>query len=288
MSITDWVKLQYVPGSISGAGHVLPRLGFNLQASPVRDQSEVHLVSLDADLLLDYEVLGRGQIVSWLGRLTKEGTLTVEVPLSRDGLAYIADKRPTGDLDLTLRLRGLLHVRHQLDDLQRNTGWEKGERRDVPFGMGPIDNLLVQIPRSDWVTKVLEPIGTTHYIMSVIEVPKECSRRPGWEAAVARLDDAERQYGLGDDPGVFLQCRGMLDALPGAKQDIFAKVPEAQKRTDLDKLVQVAGNYFHRGRHVANDGDQQGDFPVDHRDAGFALGLAKLILAYASAVVPPT
>jgi hypothetical protein len=47
----------------------------------------------------------------------------------------------------------------------------------------------------------------------------------------------------------------------------------------------AAGNYLHLGRHAADGGPQQGEFPVDHGDAAFALNLAKLLLAHAARVL---
>jgi hypothetical protein len=41
-------------------------------------------------------------------------------------------------------------------------------------------------------------------------------------------------------------------------------------------------NYLNHGRHVMDQGAYEGEFPVDHQDAGFAIALTQVILSYAS------
>ncbi len=59
-----------------------------------------------------------------------------------------------------------------------------------------------------------------------------------------------------------------------------------EKRQKIDALLDQTGKYFHAGRHVSKTGPQQGEFPVDHRDAEFALALAKFFLAYIAKLLP--
>jgi hypothetical protein len=92
-------------------------------------------------------------------------------------------------------------------------------------------------------------------------------------------------YANDNDPAVFLHVRAAIDALPGAKQDIFASLANKDEARLLDALMLAAGNYFHHGRHVATEGAEQGFFPVNHRDARFALNLAKLLIAHTSRVL---
>lgn len=47
------------------------------------------------------------------------------------------------------------------------------------------------------------------------------------------------------------------------------------------ELLKQAKSYFNSGRHVSkSDSSQEGSFPVDHRDAEFALYLSRIFLAY--------
>ncbi len=44
-------------------------------------------------------------------------------------------------------------------------------------------------------------------------------------------------------------------------------------------------NYLNHGRHVSKIGEDTGEFPVDHLDAGFALSTAKVVLSYLSRIL---
>jgi hypothetical protein len=100
--------------------------------------------------------------------------------------------------------------------------------------------------------------------------------------ALARLAEAERAYSVGDDSKVFFACRRMIEALPGYPSDLFPKVNPNRKRKALGHLYMEAGEFFRVGRHVGKSGPQGSDIPVDHRDAGLALGLARGLLSYLS------
>lgn len=102
---------------------------------------------------------------------------------------------------------------------------------------------------------------------------------------MSQIAEAERAYASGNDPAVFLHCRAAIDALPGAKQEVFASLSDKQEADALNNLMLQAGRYFHLGRHVATEGEGQGTFPVDHRDARFALNLVKLLIAHTSQVL---
>lgn len=41
-------------------------------------------------------------------------------------------------------------------------------------------------------------------------------------------------------------------------------------------------DYLHRGRHTVREGEQRGEFPVDHGDARFALAMTRLLVAQTS------
>jgi len=87
------------------------------------------------------------------------------------------------------------------------------------------------------------------------------------------LREAVRALREGDDPLVFSRCRAAVEALLGGQRHV------------VDGLLHKTSSYFHLGRHTAEDGPNQGKFPVDHGDAAFALNLAKLILAHIARVL---
>jgi DNA polymerase III delta prime subunit len=107
--------------------------------------------------------------------------------------------------------------------------------------------------------------------------------------AANHLQAAERALREGHDAQVFLNCKGAFESLPGAPQNIFENLESKEEREKLDRLMRDAGNFFHLGRHTADEGPRQGEFAVDHADASFALNLAKLLLAQTARVLgrPP-
>jgi hypothetical protein len=137
-------------------------------------------------------------------------------------------------------------------------------------------NLVVNIPRSDWVKYVLEPVGFGNYVLMEMPVPSVPDRER-WRTALEHLTQAGEQFALGNDPGVFQYCRAAFESLEGFPKNIFAAVEDEEKRKSVDTLLKESQHYFHSGRHISETG---GMFPVDHRDAEFALALARFFMAY--------
>jgi len=77
----------------------------------------------------------------------------------------------------------------------------------------------------------------------------------------------------------------MIEALPGWPTEIFAGVPDANKGVRLNDQTLAAKRYYDHGRHLATEGAQEGDFPVNHREALFAINMAKVLLAEIAAVI---
>lgn len=159
-----------------------------------------------------------------------------------------------------------------------------GEWTAVPFGSSTVTSLDFEIARSDWYSRIREPLGTLRYLF--VEVPLPKAGHPLRKAA-ERLRDVEQALTAGDEPGVFLHCRGAVDALPGSPKNIFDGLSDAREAVALDALVKSAGAYLHRGRHVGRSGTQQGDFPVTGRDARFALNLTKVLISHVAGVIAP-
>lgn len=64
--------------------------------------------------------------------------------------------------------------------------------------------------------------------------------------------------------------------MPGATQEILSRIADAEKRKHLNDLLKSFGNYLHDGRHVS---EQDGQSPVDHLDAAFALDMTRVLLS---------
>lgn len=271
---TAWAGVD--PGTVHGSGNVVPRLVFTMMARTLRENVTVQLHLLRAELIVGGERLGQdfltGEYLS-----PADTQLTVEIPVDRPALEYLDHAAHSSQIEASLRLTGWLHGQ------DRNTDRAVYASRPQPgewvfdqFGQTGQNELKYRIARSDWFSQVLEPLGTVEYLCTEIAVPRGDSPL---RKSANHLQQAERAFRLGDDAQVFLKCRGAVDALPGMPKDVFAGLEYKRERDTLDALLLAAGNYFHLGRHTADEGPHEGDFPVDHADAAFALNLAKLLIA---------
>jgi hypothetical protein len=277
---TQWVLLD--ADRVTGQGQVAPRLCFQMRARTPREQMDVGIHLMHAELRTGVECLGHG-FVTGIPLSHGERYITLEVPVSRQALDHLEAIAPEDRIDLELKLTGWLHARDNNEDGPRFTSSpQPGEWVFQSFGEANQALLPFQVARSDWFTHVLQPIGTVEYISTEIVLP---SGDPLLRAAVNQIREAENAYSMHNDPAVFLHCRGAIDALPGAKQDIFAGLGDRDEAKLLDSLTREAGQYLHHGRHIATDGAEQGDFPVTHQDARFALNLTKLLIAHISHVL---
>jgi len=281
---TGWARVD--PGTVHGRGHVVPRLVFTMTARTLRENVTVQLHLMRAELIVGGERLGHDILT---GEYLSPGDtqLTVEVPVDRPALEYLDQMAHDSQIDANLRLTGWLRAQDRNTDRTTYASTpQPGEWVFERFGQSGQNELQFRVARSDWFTQVLEPLGTVEYLCTEIAVPRGDS--PLRQSA-NHLQEAERAFRQGDDAQVFLKCRGALDALPGAPKSIFARLEYKRERDTLDELLRAAGNYFHLGRHTADEGPQEGDFPVDHADAAFALNVAKLLIAQTARVLarPP-
>lgn len=279
-STMTWVELR--PDTMHGDGRVVPRLRCRLLARTLRERMTVEVHLLRAELLAANEYVGEGLLTG--ERVYHQDTqLTLEIPLDRMALEYLDTIADGNQIDLTLRLSGWLHVRHDIEDLPRFEHLPApGEWGFEAFGRGRSVNLPFRIPRSDWFTQVLEPLGTVQYICTEIAMPR--GDHP-LRASANHLHAAERALREGHDAQVFSRCHAAIEVMPGAPKDIYTGVGNEWERQALDKLLSQTKHYFHLGRHTADEGPQQGDFAVDHGDAAFALNLTKLLISHTARVL---
>jgi hypothetical protein len=275
-----WVLLD--ADRVTGQGTVAPRLCFQIRARTPRERMAVEIHLMRAELAIGQERLGEG-FLTGIPLASGERFVTIEVPVSRPAIDFLEAASPAERVDLELRLTGWLRGKDDNEDGQRFVGDPApGEWVFQHFGQARQTRLPFEVARSDWFTHVLQPIGTVQYVSTEIKLS---DADPTLRAAVSQIGEAERAYASGNDPAVFLHCRAAIDTLPGAKQEIFASLSDKQEAEVLNGLMLQAGRYFHLGRHVATEGEEQGAFPVDHRDARFALNLAKLLIAHTSQVL---
>jgi hypothetical protein len=266
--------------SFHGQGRVLPRLTVNLKVRKLPVPAQVRLLSLSGHLKLDDELLAVSIPITVQTDLNERGTLIVlQFPVSSEAIAAIQSRGWDSSITLSVELVGLHSIYWDPSAQERFASQlPHGEWTTVQIQPTIVP---LTIPRSDWYSRVLEPIGTYRYTVWAVALPK-AQEAGGVAEAVQHVADAEKAFATGDDPAVFLHCRGAWDALPGAKVAIFNGVVDIEKRERLNDLGKSFGNFLHAGRHVAADGPHVNDFPVDHRDADFALNMIKLFVGYVS------
>jgi hypothetical protein len=242
-------------GLIYTRGEVLPRLSIELKLRTPREkvQAEIHFLRMQVQYANEVlaEGTSAGEFVDFHDR-----RLIVEAPITRAALQFVNDRLVGDRVDLTLQL----------------SGWMR------------ISALVLQVPRGEWFKRVIEPIGTMEYLLTEIPLLKG-GVGAALEKSYKQLQEAERHWVTGNDPSVFFHCKGAIEALPGWPQQIFDALVDRTKAECLDKLVHSAKNYFDHGRHIAQSGSQEGEFPVDHREAEFALSLTKVLLAETGSVL---
>lgn len=271
------ILLRVTDERFQGMGKVNPRLAIYAQARTLSQSLAIRVLDLKAELNVGTEHLADLD-VQRLGATywSSESSIEFVGPISPRAINYVQEVSRGHVIDFTLTFRGLLLAREAGD----------AQHRVLPANFAPdtwhyleiaTNPNLSQLTKSLWLHSVLEPVGYDQFVEIAFQIP---SGSAGWAKAYALLKAAEEKFVLGDDPGVFLQCRGVVEALDGYPKDILGFLPDGSKRSKLDDLFKEAGQFFHAGRHVSQEGPNQGTFDVTHTDAQFALVLAKTLLAY--------
>ncbi len=237
-----------------------------------------------ARLISQDELLGQSLIIGETAR-GSASAFDLEFPTTHRLIHHVTEKLGQTDaVPLELSLYGQIRVTWTPGpDMQTMVGEpSSGEPTEMHLVEGN-HRMQVSIPRSDWYSKVIAPIGATDFLHVEIRIPKG-TIGDAWRATATLLNQAERAYTIGDDAAVFNHLRGAFDSLPGAKQNIFDSLPEP-KKSEIDSLVKALSQYLHAGRHVNVIVAGDKGFPVDHQDAGLAINLMKVLLSYVSQAI---
>ncbi len=264
---------------VYGRGRLSPVLRFTVNFS-VSTGFQAELLHVKARVYCGEEYLGAGDIIG--GWSTPEGrSANLEVPTSARLLDYVTNTLGSnGSLQLSVHWAGRIRVSAELAPDNASTSvkgdaemWEETIHDSSPA-------VTFTVAHSDWYDRVLRPVRNEDYVYLEVAVPQGDAGAK-WRQAIRGLEDAEKAFSFGDDPSVFLRLRAVLDALPGAKKNIFDSL-EGLKAKRVDDLLKDVGEYLHLGRHVDEVGDGETGFPVDHLDAEFAIAQLKVILSYGS------
>jgi hypothetical protein len=269
---------------VGARGLVSPRLLLCFHAQTPNERTRIEFHDIRVRVMFGQELLGEtritGEQVGSQGR-----SIQLEIPTTHRMLNHVTDQLGVKEqVTLTLGWYGILRVLWEASDSDaRYPGDpEPGVWTDSQIDEGNHEQQIM-IPRSDWYSRVVTPVGTSDFIFTEVAVP----RGPvgdDWRIAIDLLGQAEKAFVLGDDAAVFLHLRGAIDALPGAKKNIFDDLPEP-RREYVDDLTKRIGEFLHEGRHVVDIKDGIKGFPVNHIDARFALNLVKALLSYVSIAI---
>jgi hypothetical protein len=281
-SMRRWVLLKGSTNPFSATGGPVPSVVIPLEARAVERDIDVDILRLAFDLKLGNRVVGKGEIGPYERLRTDSAYLPATATCPQTALPYLLNPEPPqGRITLTLALKGVLRYKHK---------WQPGT--ELAQGLGEPDvwhleligsnsttDLDVQVARSDWYEQVVEKLGIGSYLVTPLYFPYEVQP---WGPALEHLQKASRAVVAGNPPAVFAACRGAIDALPGAKVNIFDAMPDGKRRDAINALTKEIGQYIHSGRHVVpnSGGEQAGDFPVDQRDAVFVYNTTKLLLSH--------
>lgn len=282
----QWLTLRGNTNPFGAMPGPLPRILIPLEARATERDIKIRVLRLAFDLKLGSTLIGQGEIGPCMYLRTDNQYIPATATCPREALPYLVNPSPPqGRLTLTLGLKGLLSYCHdyqQGDERGQGLG-EPGIWHTESIGDQGGAELDVQVARSDWYEQVVAPLGVSSYLITPLYLPYGVKT---WAATLGHLDDALRALVQGYPPGVFGSCRASIDALPGDKTDIFAAMPEGEKRDAIDELTKQFGRYVHSGRHVVPNtgGEQAGDFPVDQRDATFVYNMTKLVLSHVASL----
>jgi hypothetical protein len=275
---TIWAEI-YFEG-MTGVGRIAPVINIQLGVKTPTDGIEAEAHRLALTLTFEGERVSSTELGPI--RIAPHGsTVVASFPISPRVLTFVGD-RATGDMiSFRIEIAGLLRVLRTAE----GTGIVMPQvlAGEWTFLITDQKELMFSVPRGVWFSSVVSAVSDSSFVTVEIEVPKGTDTGP-FAASFARLRDAERAYTNGDDHGVFSQCRGAIEALPGHPDHIVDRIENGRKRNSAEKLIKEAGAFLHAGRHVSLEVHDVGEFPVDHRDAFLALNVTRLAVAYVARI----
>lgn len=142
--------------------------------------------------------------------------------------------------------------------------------------------LEIPLSKTDWIKKVLEPIGWGRYYVLAFPAPALPSDTDFGRVS-EEIQKATDLFLAGHDAGVFLHPYHALDSMFYSKRDeIRSKVSGGgdSKQGAVEDLIKAVHRFSNGGRHLPEDRAKTGGFEVDHVDAEYVRGLVALTVAY--------
>lgn len=216
---------------------------------------------------------------------------TVTVPMGRESLAYIEDRRTGGDLEFQLNIKAYVA---SLVGKEDGAQWRNAEQIQVTDHDGN-QFYAGEIPQSQWI-EILSDLRWKEVRLVEVPVTANTHRYP---EALKRWQAARDHFAAGRWEETIQACNRVTERLAAAKrpreqhaqeshevdaswlQDFF---PASAKGEALNKMLKEFRNFLQFGRHeIRRRREGEGDRPrVTKPDAEFALMVTREWLRYLS------
>lgn len=258
-------------GQIRGDGRVIPVIIVVAQMATLVEEVRVIPFHMTAKLQLGNDVIGQGGLRR-CGREIRVYPSQVEFELqtTQRAINFVNEQFREDYLNFSLIFD--LLVQHTNDKTNQNRIIKTAD-----------SGLSFRVSRLDWLKQVLEPIKYADFTLIELPVP-QVPNREQWTKALNHIDEAEAQYRTGNDPGVFSRCYAAYEAIKPVEKHLES-VANEDKRNAIKSMFDNMRRFYNKGRHVEKAGAESGEFPVDHRDAEFAIYLIKSSVAYLAKLV---
>ncbi len=256
---------------IRGDGRVIPVIIVVAQMATLVEEVRVIPFHMTAKLQLGNDVIGQGGLRR-CGREIRVYPSQVEFELqtTQRAINFVNEQFREDYLNFSLIFD--LLVQHTNDKTNQNRIIKTAD-----------SGLSFRVSRLDWLKQVLEPIKYADFTLIELPVP-QVPNREQWTKALNHIDEAEAQYRTGNDPGVFSRCYAAYEAIKPVEKHLES-VANEDKRNAIKSMFDNMRRFYNKGRHVEKAGAESGEFPVDHRDAEFAIYLIKSSVAYLAKLV---
>ncbi len=228
------VNLRY--DSVGFYGSLSPVLWFRLMiaGTPRAEQKPARPEDLMVSEIKGILLLSNGIRIGTLSSerpyivLYQNGEQTLELYLELDHykLHQIEEFRKGSDLSLQMNIIFVMEKRGQPQNKE----------------MGSFNNIKIEIPKSEWVEKILPNIGFKD--VSLIEIPKINQK---WQKIIEHINEAWHQHSMGKYDKVLIECRKALEALgnevknKGFNKDEGKSIPDWEKLFNSENVGDTVG-----------------------------------------------
>lgn len=256
---------------IGAEGRILPTIVVVAQIGTLVEEVRVIPFNMDAKLKIGNDIIGQGSLRECGKELgVYQRQVVFDIQTTQQAISFVNEQFRQDYLDFALYFDSLIYCTNDKNQSSR-------------FIKPAASALSFKISKLDWLKQVLEPIRYADFTLIELPVP-EVPNREQWTKALNHIEQAEAQYRTGNDPGVFSLCYAAYEAIKPIEKHLES-VTNEDKRNAIKSMFDNMRRFYNKGRHVEKAGAESGEFPVDHRDAEFAIYLVKSSVAYLAKLV---